>query len=63
MQLNQPGLILCGVYAAFSLLLIWISYSIADIKSRVFFEQVTSSVPSCLSGLWALKRRLCSTRG
>jgi len=40
MKLNRPGLILCGVYAAFSLQLIWFSYSTADIKSRVFLEQV-----------------------
>lgn len=40
MKLNRPGLILCGVYAAFSLLLIWFSYSTADIKSRVYLEQL-----------------------
>jgi|SRR5262245_3407581 len=52
MKLNRPGLILCGAYAAFSLLLTWFSYSTADIKSRVFFEQV--AVPPAILLIGAL---------
>src|SRR5262245_59818021 len=56
MKLNRPGLILCGVYAAFSLLLIWFGYSTADVKSRVFLEKVAVLPAILLIGVLGLEK-------
>lgn len=41
MRLNRGGLILCAAYTALAAVLLVVAFTAVDIKSRIFFAQVT----------------------